>query len=109
MLNRDDIARAARYTDALSEEIGFEGVLKRYGVDKDGLLYMQEQRALRHALIYEGRNPANLPQDKPVAIQLTSASRRLMPMFGASWVDGFITGLRAQHDPSFDLPDIASQ
>jgi hypothetical protein len=106
MIDLDDIARAARYADALAEEIGFEAVFARFDLDKDGLLYMQEQRALRMAMIHEGRDPRRLSRSQPVSVQLRPASRRLMPAFGAAWLDGFLTGFTSKHDSSHDIPGI---
>lgn len=102
MIDRDDIARAVRDSDAMAEEIGREATLTRRGVDPSGVEYVADQRALRVGLAMEGRkvDPA-----KPV-VKLSEPVDALQPAFGALWVDGFLAGLTARHDPSHDIPGI---
>lgn len=105
MIDRDDIARAARNADALAEEIGLADFIARHDIDLDGLLYVCNQRALRLGLIAEGRNPNPSP-GKPVGIDLKPETERLLPTFAAAWLDGFLAGLLSRHDSSHDIPGI---
>lgn len=49
------LAMAARELDTISEEQGFRALFETLGLDREDVIYMAQQRALRVALIVAGR------------------------------------------------------
>lgn len=95
MVERHHLTEAARYMDAMAEELGgVEPWAVHYQVSVDGLLYVAQQRALRVALDRDGKDPTKLSRTEFTAVRITQSSRAEMPRFVASWIDGFATGLQ---------------
>lgn len=90
MIGKDELAEAARYADAESEEHGFEGYCKLHGIDPEALTYVAEQRGLRAVMVMRGENP-NLVRSTPVA--LSRQEVELMTMFASSVINGIVIGL----------------
>lgn len=59
MIGKDELAEAARYNDARSEEFGtVDRVLKDLGIDTGEAFYVAEQRAMRCYAIFTNQLPA---------------------------------------------------
>lgn len=94
MITADAIAEAARYTDALLEEVGsLEAWAKMHEIDSQGLAYVAMQRALRMAFARDGGDPEALPRDQFVTLQISASSQAEMSYLSACWMDGFAAGL----------------
>lgn len=92
MIGRDEIAEAARYADARMTELGLPAWMVAYDLDQDGLMYVASQRALRAAMMWEGRDPRELDPSRLSLVRLGAQGERLMPLATANWLDGFAAG-----------------
>jgi hypothetical protein len=106
MMDRNEIAEAARYADARSEELGLDGWASAYGVELDGLVYVAQQRALRAAMMLEGRNPKDIDQTRLSLVRIQPSTERFMPLLTANWLDGFAAGLTAKDRAADDEPEL---
>jgi hypothetical protein len=96
MIGRNELAEAARYNDAISEERGFEGWARSYDVDPEGLQYIAEQRALRVAMLIDGIDPRKMSRTEMTHVALTPEVRELMTSLTALAMDGIGIGLAAR-------------
>lgn len=101
MLSRDDLARAVRTNDALSEAGGdaTPRILFDLGVDPMAAVYVAEQRALRVALLHSGWTPLDLrrlaEEDAGRHVYPSAEQNALIPVYAGVWVDALATGIRA--------------
>lgn len=94
MIDRNQIAEAARYTDALVEEVGLDEWCRLQGVDEAALAYIATQRALRLVLIQYGvKVPTG--QIDPQLVQVPVSGIEKIPSFSTIWMDAFAIGLAA--------------
>lgn len=88
------MARAARELDTLCETQGFDACFKQLGLDKDDVIYMAQQRALRMALISAGR--ADLIGGKELTpIPSGIVHPDMLQALTITCLDGLITGWKA--------------
>lgn len=97
MINRLNMMEAARYNDAQLAELGddLHEWGKVNGIDLVGLAYVAEQRAIRMAMVDEGRDPTRLSQTHYSTVTLSAASQARIVTFASCWFDGFAAGVRA--------------
>lgn len=93
MIDRAQLAEAARNADAIAEEIGVPAWAERQGLDPTALHYIAEQRAMRVAyLIIDQGDPTVLQTGFARKLKLSATAESLMPVFMACIVDGFAIG-----------------
>ena len=95
MIGRDELAESARYTDALSEEHGFDTLAELQQIDGQGLMYVAQQRALRAAMLMDGQDPGKMSRTKKTKIVLPPMIRELLPALTALAMDGLWIGIHA--------------
>lgn len=96
MIGRDKIAEAARYADTRMAEIGLPAWMEAYDLDQEGLVYVANARALRAALVLEGRDPTAMPASWLSLVRLEPATERYVPLLTANWLDGFASGFTVE-------------
>src|SRR3954454_5480899 len=94
MIGRDELAESARYSDAMSEEHGFEGWAKHQGIEVDGLHYVAAQRALRAAMLMDGQDPSLLSRTEKTRINLSPHVEVLLPSLTALTMDSLVIGIQ---------------
>ena len=76
MITKSELADAARYTDALTEEYGLQETMRRQGIDLAGVMYIAEERALRAAMIFDSQDPTELSRTETTQVQLSPTGTR---------------------------------
>jgi hypothetical protein len=93
MINRDELAESARYLDARSEELETLDLIKKDGIDPDGIVYIAEQRALRCAMILDGQDPRLLSRTEKTPVALSPEIKAMMPHLIGLSLDGMLIGI----------------
>lgn len=97
-IDRDHpLASAARDIDALSEEHGFDFIFKTLGLEKDDVIYVAQQRALRLALLHAGRGDL-LGGTKPQTIPPGLVDKHMLQALTIMCLDGMAIGWKAALD-----------
>jgi hypothetical protein len=97
MIGKDELAEAARYADAQSEELGLPDWCGQHGVDLNGMSEVALQRAIRAAYMYDGGDPRKLPRSGPLfPVKLSPTANRLVPLFATLAMDGMAIGIAAK-------------
>lgn len=97
MIDRRTIMEAARYTDATLGEHGddIERFVVAEEVELAGLVYAAEQRAVRMAMILDGKDPRRMSQTHFTRVLLSPRAQAMIPTLAATWMDAFMAGRRA--------------
>ena len=93
MITKSELADAARYTDALTEEYGLQETMRRQGIDLAGVMYIAEERALRAAMIFDGQDPTELSRTETTQVQLSPPAQEVMATLQAVALDGVAIGI----------------
>lgn len=91
------LAKAARDLDEQCESEGFDACFASLGLDRNDVIYMAQQRALRMALISVGRSDL-IATDKLVEIPPGVVKPELLQALTITCLDGIITGWKAALD-----------
>ena len=103
MIGIDELAEAARFQDALSEEHDFDDYCRIIGVDYDGFQYLANQRALRCAMMLDGLDPSKMSRTEKTPINLSPRAQQLMSHLTALAMDGIAIGLHAGRQRERDI------
>ena|SRR5436305_270448 len=99
MIDYSTIAEASRHLDTQAEEgRELDELVRQRGIDTLGLMRAAEQRALRIAMIMDGRDPRLLSRTEKTPVDLSPETRKLLTPLQLAFVDGFMAG-RATTDP----------
>ena len=99
MITKSEVADAARYTDALTEEYGLQETMRRQGIDLAGVMYIAEERALRAAMIFDGQDPTELSRTETTQVQLSPPAQEVMATLQAVALDGVAIGITVKQQP----------
>ena len=99
MIDKEQLAEAARNMDALASEHSLEYVCEKQDVDPEALYWAANQRALRIAMIMDGQDPAKITQKQDV--HLSEQAELLLPSLIQLSMDGIIIGLAARQYSGF--------
>jgi hypothetical protein len=91
MLTYDDLARACRENDLISEERGLKAAVEAVGVGLEGAIGVAEQRAIRAALQAKGEP---LPKDRQT-VDIRPMEQAEFIRIQSAVLDGIAIGLRA--------------
>lgn len=98
MNTKDALAAAASRNDEIAETQGLEAALMDLGLDRDGAIYVAEQRALR-AVVVQTRGVEGLEaMQANGSIQLTTPEKAMQTYYTSMYLDGIALGYRARRD-----------
>jgi hypothetical protein len=97
-ITKSELAEAARNTDALTEEYGLQETLRRRGTDLAGVMYIAQQRALRAAMIFDGKDPTGLSRTETTQIQLSPRAEEVLTILQAVALDGVAIGITVKQE-----------
>lgn len=100
MLTLDDFARAARDNNKLAESAGIVGMLGDLGITLKDATYIAQQRALRSYYVTIGK-PHLALENKMHVIDIPLEHHKLFAALFGAFMDGLVTGVRAQQDVSY--------
>lgn len=91
------LVRAARYNDAMSEELGLEGYVDHLGLDLERAMHVATQRAIRMVVLQSrGQKTLNLmAKTGSLYPPLSPAEQAQVPLMAALVLDGIAIGHRA--------------
>lgn len=101
MIDRDDIAEAARNADAEAEQHGIREWCRMNNIDIEGLTHVATQRGLRIVLVKSDRlNELQLitTQTDPKTVRMSPQETADMVHYSTIWIDGFAAGLKVRDD-----------
>lgn len=95
----DPLLLAARYNDAEAEEGGFEATCEKFGLNPKTVMYLAEQRALRHAMVVTGQG-GQLKEmhrtGRATPFRPSQAQQQIMDLVLPAYVDAIVIGWRAR-------------
>ena len=95
MISVKELAESARYMDAMAEEHGFNKWADLNDIDAESLHYVANQRALRAAMLLDGKNPSLQSRTEKTMVTLSPEIEKLMPHLTTLAMDGIGIGLHA--------------
>ena len=98
MITKSELADAARYTDALTEEYGLQETMRRQGIDLAGVMYIAEERALRAAMIFDSQDPTELSRTETTQVQLSRRAQEVMAILRAAALDRVAIGITVKQE-----------